>query len=163
MPMPKPRLGGKLLRVEGPSGLLNDGSVRGRVRMKRPLLVNVRRRFMLVLMLSRLRASFNFRALTSIAAFGAPLGAWLADAGPVAALSNGAVIGAELDEPRGTIAAEALKLTASAIMGAMCMRPPDEFQRGLEDLRFVPLGTLPDPSRADGPLERYLKFDTRSA
>ena len=150
MPMPKPRLGGKLLRVEGPSDLLNVGSVRGRVRMKRPLL-NARRRFMLVLMLSRLRASFNFRALTSIAAFGAPLGAWLADAGPVAALSNGAVIGAELDEPRGTIAAVALKLTASAIMGAMCMRPPDEFQRGLENLRFVPLGTLPDPSRADGP------------
>ena len=57
----------------------------------------------------------------------------------------------------------ALKLTASAIVGTMCMRPPDEFQRGLEDLRFVPLGTLPDPSRADGPLQRYLKFDTRSA
>ena len=151
-----------MLRVEGPSDLLNVGSVRGRVRMKRPLLVNARRRFMLVLMLSRLRASFNFRALTSIAAFGAPLGAWLAD-GPVAALSNGAVIGAELDEPRGTIAAAALKLTATAIMGTMCMRSPDELQRGLEDLGFVSLGTLPDLSRADGPLERYLKFDTRSA
>jgi len=140
-----------LLRVEGPSDLRSVGSVRGRVRMKRPLLVKVRRRLMLVLMLSRLRASFNFRALTSIAGFGAPVGAWLADAGPVAALSNGVDIGAELDEPRGTIAAAALKLTASAIMGAMCMRPPDEFQRGLENLRFVSLGTLPDPSRADGP------------
>lgn len=151
------------MRVGAPSDLLNAGSVRGRVRMKRPLLVNARRRFMLVLILSRLRASFNFRALTSIAVFGAPLGAWLADAGPVAALSNGAVIGAELDEPRGTIAAAALKLMATAIMGTMCMRSPDELQRGLEDLGFVSLGTLPDLSRADGPLERYLKFDTRSA
>jgi hypothetical protein len=131
--------------------------------MKRPLLVNARRRFMLVLMLSGLRARFNFRALTSIAAFGAPPGARLADAGPVAALSNGAVIGAELDEPRGTIVAAALKLTATAIMATMCMRPPDELQRGLENLRFAPLDTLLDPSRADGPIERYLKFDTRSA
>jgi hypothetical protein len=135
--------------VEGPSDLLNDGSVRGRVRMKRPLLVKVRRRLMLVLMLSRLRASFNFRALTSIAGFGAPLGAWLADAGPVAALSNGAVSGAELDEPRGTIAAVALKLTASAMMGPMCMRPSTSSSVGSRIC--ASFHCLPGPSRADGP------------
>ena len=111
------------MRVEAPSDRLSVGARRGPVAMKRPLLPNPRRRFKLVLALARLRATFHFRALASVAALEALLGPPLAVA--VAVPSNHAVIGAERDEPGGAIAAVALRVTASAIARTIRMRPPD--------------------------------------